>query len=196
MSTTPGHATAEMAAFTVDGRIQSDRIFPHFIVSHLPPGVVGLVVAAVFAAAMSTLSSSLNSSSATAMADFYMPMRKAQRRALPAGLAVADGVLGRRADLGGTGGDPVLDARGRRGPGYRVVHERHHSRRVPARHVRPGVRQRSAFAGIVAGTVVMLAVKFFGLTSWQWYVLVGALVTYAAGVIASRLAGEAPVANP
>ncbi len=72
-----GHATAEMAAFTVGGRIQSDRIFPHFIVTHLPPGIVGLVIAAVFAAAMSTLSSSLNSSSATAMADFYMPMRQA-----------------------------------------------------------------------------------------------------------------------
>ena len=110
-----------------------------------PPGVVGLVVAAVFAAAMSTLSSSLNSSSATAMADFYMPMRKAQRRALPACVAVADGVLGRRADLGRAGGHPVLDPRRRRGARHRVVHQRHHPRRVPPRHVRAA---RAAALGV------------------------------------------------
>ena len=56
-----------------DGRIQADRIFPYFIVRHLPPGIVGLVLAAIFAAAMSTLSSSLNSSAAAAVNDFYVP---------------------------------------------------------------------------------------------------------------------------
>ncbi|MFM8393737.1 MAG: sodium:solute symporter family transporter, partial [Acidobacteriota bacterium] len=61
-------------AFTLDGRLQTDRIFPHFIVTHLPVGVVGLVMAAIFAAAMSTLASSLNSSAATAVGDFYIPM--------------------------------------------------------------------------------------------------------------------------
>ena len=71
-----GHATAEMAAFTVDGRIQSDRIFPHFIVSHLPPGVVGTGRSPRCSPRRCPRSSSsLNSSSATAMADFYMPMR-------------------------------------------------------------------------------------------------------------------------
>ncbi|MFM8393687.1 MAG: sodium:solute symporter, partial [Acidobacteriota bacterium] len=64
-----GHATGEIAAFTLDGRLQTDRIFPHFIVTHLPVGVVGLVMAAIFAAAMSTLASSLNSSAATAVGD-------------------------------------------------------------------------------------------------------------------------------
>lgn len=65
-----GHAQAEIASFTLNGKLQTDRIFPHFIVTHLPAGVVGLVIAAIFAAAMSTLSSSLNSSSATAVGDF------------------------------------------------------------------------------------------------------------------------------
>src|SRR6185295_5900945 len=53
---------------------RADRIFPFFIVTQLPVGVVGLVIAAIFAAAMSTLSSSLNSSAATAMTDFYQPL--------------------------------------------------------------------------------------------------------------------------
>jgi uncharacterized membrane protein YccC len=52
------------------------------------------------------------------------------------------------------------------------------------------VRQRSAFIGVVLGAAVMLAVKILALTSWQWYVLIGALVTYAAGVVASRVMGD------
>lgn len=48
-----------------------DRVFPHFIAKHLPPGVTGLLIAAVFAAAMSTVSTSLNSSATLIMSDFY-----------------------------------------------------------------------------------------------------------------------------
>ncbi|QDU61987.1 Sodium/glucose cotransporter [Planctomycetes bacterium Pan216] len=49
----------------------ADRIFPHFIASHLPQGVRGLLIAAVFAAAMSTVSTSLNSSATLVLSDFY-----------------------------------------------------------------------------------------------------------------------------
>lgn len=48
-----------------------DRVFPHFIATHLPAGVSGLLVAAIFAAAMSTVSTSLNSSATLVMSDFY-----------------------------------------------------------------------------------------------------------------------------
>ncbi|MEX2401147.1 MAG: sodium:solute symporter [Rhodothermales bacterium] len=48
-----------------------DRIFPHFIVSGLPTGVTGVLVAAIFAAAMSTVSTSLNSSATIILEDIY-----------------------------------------------------------------------------------------------------------------------------
>ena len=48
-----------------------DRVFPHFISTHLPPGLTGLLIAAIFAAAMSTVSTSLNSSATLIMNDFY-----------------------------------------------------------------------------------------------------------------------------
>ena len=48
-----------------------DRVFPHFIAAHLPTGLSGLLIAAVFAAAMSTVSTSLNSSATLVMSDFY-----------------------------------------------------------------------------------------------------------------------------
>ncbi|XZE52621.1 sodium:solute symporter [Planctomycetaceae bacterium SH139] len=47
-----------------------DRVFPHFIAAHLPMGMTGLLVAAIFAAAMSTVSTSLNSSATLIMSDF------------------------------------------------------------------------------------------------------------------------------
>jgi len=48
-----------------------DAVFPFFIVSTLPAGVAGLVIAAVFAASMSSLDSSMNSVSAAVTTDFY-----------------------------------------------------------------------------------------------------------------------------
>src|SRR6266404_7977971 len=50
---------------------RSDRIFPTFIVSQMPSGISGLLVAAILAAAMSNLSAALNSLSSTTIIDFY-----------------------------------------------------------------------------------------------------------------------------
>lgn len=57
-----------------------DQVFPNFITEHMPAGLSGLVVAAIFAAA---LSSSLNSIAATAVNDLYKPFaREASDRTL------------------------------------------------------------------------------------------------------------------
>ncbi len=53
----------------------SDRIFPAFIVQQMPVGVAGLLVAAILAAAMSNLSAALNSLSSTTIVDFYLRWR-------------------------------------------------------------------------------------------------------------------------
>ena len=52
-----------------------DRIFPTFIVSEMPVGVAGLLIAAILAAAMSNLSAALNSLSSSTVVDFYMSWR-------------------------------------------------------------------------------------------------------------------------
>ncbi len=54
----------------------TDRIFPQFIVEAMPPGLTGIVIAAILAAAMSTVSSSLNSLAAASMHDIYLPLTK------------------------------------------------------------------------------------------------------------------------
>ena len=48
----------------------TDSIFPWYIVSHLPDGVSGLLLAAIFAASMSSLDSSMNSVSTVINIDF------------------------------------------------------------------------------------------------------------------------------
>ncbi len=58
-------------AATLEDKDIGDRVFPHFIAKHLPPGLTGLLVAAIFAAAMSTVSTSLNSSATLLMSDYY-----------------------------------------------------------------------------------------------------------------------------
>ena len=54
---------------------RADRIFPTFIVSKMPHGISGLLIAAILAAAMSNLSAALNSLSSSSMIDFYFRFR-------------------------------------------------------------------------------------------------------------------------
>ena len=53
----------------------NDSIFPWYIVSELPTGVSGLLVAGIFSAAMSSISSSLNSVSTAYCNDFHVHFR-------------------------------------------------------------------------------------------------------------------------
>ncbi len=48
-----------------------DKVFPYFIVTRLPAGITGLLIAAVAAAAMSTVDTSLNSSATLILRDIY-----------------------------------------------------------------------------------------------------------------------------
>jgi Na+/proline symporter len=184
-----GHASSELASITVGGRVQTDRLFPLFIVNHLPTGLAGLVVAAILAAAMS---SSLNASAAAAVGDFYMPLtngRRPERHYLNVsrlltvlfglvqigvGLAaislsrrVVDEVLGIASFTNGVIlGVFLLGTFG------------------------PRVRERGAFAGMATGAALMLLVKVLTPINWQWYVLIGSVTTFVAGVTVSRLLGE------
>lgn len=52
---------------------QIDQIFPTFIVTQLPAGLAGLIIAGIFAAAQSTVSTSINSMATTLVTDFIRP---------------------------------------------------------------------------------------------------------------------------
>ena len=54
---------------------QSDAIFPFFMMSQMPAGIAGLLIAAIFAATMSTISSNINSVSTAFSVDFVQRFR-------------------------------------------------------------------------------------------------------------------------
>lgn len=62
----PGLLPAELSAPGA-----GDRVFPHFIVTGLPAGLTGLLIAAIFSAGMSTVSTSLNSTATIFLTDYY-----------------------------------------------------------------------------------------------------------------------------
>lgn len=81
----------------------TSAIVPYFIVTTLPVGVAGLLIAAIFAAAQSTISSSLNSISACVITDFkqrFFQERKGKSDVwLARAVIIVAGVLGMTAAL-------------------------------------------------------------------------------------------------
>ena len=59
------------AAMMLDGTKKAEQILPFFVLSELPAGIVGLVLAAALAAAMSSLDSSINAISTVSIVDIY-----------------------------------------------------------------------------------------------------------------------------
>lgn len=180
-----GYATGEMSAFMVDGKLRADRVFPHFIVNHLPTGVVGLVIAAIAAAAFT---SSLNSQAATTIADFYVPMTGGKKsdahylkvsKALTAMWGAVQITTGMFAAfyLSRSMVDQVLDIQSfTNGVILGIFFLGTFTKRV---------QSPAAIVGIVVGAAVMLLVKFRTQVSWQWYVLIGSTTTFMVGWLAS-----------
>jgi len=63
-----------MAGVFLPGLEQGDQVFPALIGTLLPPGLVGLVLAALIAALMSSIDSTLNSAAALVTLDFVKPL--------------------------------------------------------------------------------------------------------------------------
>lgn len=61
----------QQVAHTLPEGTGVDHVFPYFIKTALPPGITGLLVAAIFAAAMSSLDSAITALSNTTVTDFF-----------------------------------------------------------------------------------------------------------------------------
>ncbi|MET0624825.1 MAG: sodium:solute symporter [Pyrinomonadaceae bacterium] len=188
-----GQLPSGVATLPVGGtfqRVATDTIFPDFITRHMPTGLSGLVVAAIFAAA---LSSSLNSIAATAVNDLYKPFRpgRADKHYLRVSqwLTVLWGVVQVSvAILAMRQGRSALDqalsiASLINGPVLGVFLVGTFLRRVS---------EPPALVGMVASIVVMLYVRFYTPLAWTWYVLLGSGVTFFVAWLASFAFAPAP----
>src|SRR5476651_1040977 len=107
-----GDITAAMAKLTPAD--YGDKIMPNFMVTKIPAGLVGLIVAAILSAAMSTISSGMNSSATVFTVDIYKRYFKAginekQTLKLLHIATVGFGILGMGAGIAMIGVKSILD---------------------------------------------------------------------------------------
>jgi Na+/proline symporter len=179
--TDPGYATAASATFPFTS---GDRVFPDFITQHMPSGLSGLVVAAIFAAAMS---SSLNSIAATAVNDLYKPFRpgRSDKHYLKVshvltliwGLVQIGVALGVRNQPGSALSKALSIASLINGPILGVFLVGAFLRRVS---------QPAALVGMLVSIAVMLYIFIVRTEiAWTWYVLIGSFTTFVVAWLAS-----------
>ncbi|MBN3582775.1 sodium:solute symporter [Algoriphagus aestuarii] len=64
-------AQPDLLPENLSGMENADKVFPYFIVSQLPTGITGLLIASIFAAGMSSVSTSVNSSATVILSDHF-----------------------------------------------------------------------------------------------------------------------------
>ncbi len=163
-----------------------DRIYPAFVWEHLPPGVAGLIIAAILAAAMSNLSAALNSLASTTVMDFFRPLSRRERPdsewlAVARRATVAWGAILFGIALAAQGVQSVLQA------GLSIASVVYGALLgvflLGVLTKRPG--EWAAIAGMVASLLVMIYVKTGTSIAWTWYVVIGSTVTVSVALVAS-----------
>jgi len=167
-----------------------DRIYPEFVWQHLPIGVAGLVMAAIIAAGMSNLSAALNSLASTTIMDLYRPWAKPREDAYFLRLArwstLAWGCILFAVGLLARHWGSVLEA------GLTIASILYGSLLgvfLLGILVR-SVREPAAIAGMLAGLITMLFVRFGTHIAFTWYVLIGSVATFTTGVVTAALLGD------
>jgi SSS family solute:Na+ symporter len=164
----------------------NDEIFPAFIVTRLPHGIAGLVIAAIFAAAMSNLSGSLNSLASSTVIDFYVPLVDQSAssyrllklsRWFTAGwgiILIIIAVVARGWGSVFTAGLTIASLV--YGPMLGAFLLGVLTKRA---------NQTGVMVGMVLSLTFMLAIRFYTAIAWTWYVLMGTLVCFAIGYLTS-----------
>ncbi len=167
-------------------------VFPTFVVNHLPVGIVGLMIAAIFAAAMSSISSELNALATTSVMDFYRRRFRPEASdrhylrvakvatafwgALACGVAIYATQLGSLIEVVNKFGSFFY------GSLLGVF--------VLAIAV-PRARARGAFFGLLAGMAAVALTSWYSSISFLWYNIVGAATVVIVGLLLS-VGGERP----
>ena len=186
-----------------------DAIFPAFILEYMPPGLIGLILAAILAATMSTHSGAINSLAAATTHDIYLPLSKKRAddaatlrfgklSALVWGIVLTGGAL-----LYKEQGTPVVVIAlsiasftyGALLGGFflGILWRR--------------AMQRDAITGMAVAILIMSFIVFakqllpvlpsmsgiltpFSKIAWPWYVLIGTSITMIVGILSSFTHGD------
>ena len=173
----------------------ADSIYPRFVWNQLPPGVAGLVIAAILAAGMSNLSAALNALASTTILDVLKPM-------LPGNRSVSDARLFHAARWTTVGWAVILVAIGLLARHWGSVLEAG----LTIASILYGsllgvfllglltkrVQQTSAMIAMIAGLILMISIRLGTHIAFTWYVAIGTVGTFAVGWLASLALRESP----
>jgi solute:Na+ symporter, SSS family len=174
----------------------TDSIYPRYIWDQLPPGLSGLVIAAILAAAMSNLSAALNSLASTTVMDFLRPL---------SGVSEGSGdesVWLKRARIATVGWGVILAGVALLARNWGSVLQAGLSIASILYGSLLGVfllglltrrvGEIAAMCGMVAGLALMLYVRFATPIAFTWYVLIGTATTFITGIVMSHIVQEKP----
>jgi len=169
---------------------RSDRIFPTFIVTEMPHGISGLLIAAILAAAMSNLSAALNSLSSSSIVDFYLrrrPDASEQRRLFISRAATIFWglVLFSLAIISRHGGRVVEVGLSIASVAYGALLGVFLLGVLTKRATETG-----AMVGFFMGFVLNLYIWQFTKIPFTWYVMIGSAITFMIGYISSLVLGD------
>ena len=180
---------------------RSDAIYPTFVITRLPAGLAGLVVAGILAAAMSSHASAVNSLASASTHDFYAPLSGRQE---PTHLLR----VGRWLTLLWTA-VLVAGAIGLQNQNTPVVQLALSIASITyggllGTYLLGGwwgrARQRDVVVAIIVSVLAMTPVvlgvpwRVFPGLAWPWYVPLGTAVTVLVGVVSSLAGQNAPAA--
>ena len=166
-------------------------IFPTFVTTHAPVGVVGLIIAAIFAAAMSSISAELAALSTATVIDFYR--RHFKKEAPDAHYLmvskIATGFWGIFACI-------VALYAGRLGSLIEVVNKfgsYFYGSLLGVFVLAIGTKRATgdgAFFGLIAGIITVALVANYSSISFLWYNLVGCVVVVVVGMLVSLIGSK------
>ncbi|MYA32542.1 MAG: sodium:solute symporter [Gemmatimonadales bacterium] len=168
-------------------------VFPSYLISYVPAGILGLLIAVIFAAAMSSLDSELTALSSATVIDFY------RRYVKPEGTDAHYLLVSRLATLG-WGGFAVLFAlyAGQLGSLVEAVNEVgsiFYGALLGVFLLAFLVKRATAagaFYGLISAMLAVLAVSRFTEIAWLWYNVVGTLAVLAVGLALRRREPQGP----
>ncbi len=176
----------QLHALTPEIRANTDQIFPHFMATVFPTGVIGLVIAAILAASLSSIDSAINSCTSVFVVDFYgrllkrgRPVVYSQRHQLRVSrlATVAFGIIGMTlaANVGRIGivleiGNKVIQSF--TGPLLGIYLLGMFTRRA---------RNGGVLIGGVLGTFIAVYIAFFSTIGFIWPTVFGLVATVGIG---------------
>lgn len=172
----------------------SNDVMMHFIITEIPPGLMGLILAAIFAAAMSSIDAILNSMSTVFIKDIYEPWFRKDQQPVPMAVSIKFtfliAIIVMVFTFFGFSGtiSAVLAVVGK--------YISYTCGSILATFILAmftiRANDRGVAIGFVCGIAMTAIVGNISSINWLWYNLIGFLVSCITGYVASHIVGTAP----